>query len=97
MVFVVEGKPAAVMVHVTPGSGGNPATLIQQLPIPLSSIPNLAAVIPQLNLPAGFGSTGTLPSVTSILPGGKGGVVIPNPLPSGIASPHVKPTSGKAR
>ena len=69
--------------------GGNPATLIQQLPIPLSSIPNLAAVIPQLNLPAGL-STGSLPSITSVLPGGKGGVVIPNPLPSGIASPHAK-------
>jgi hypothetical protein len=70
--------------------GGNPATLIQQLPIPLSSIPNLAAVIPQLNLPAGLGSTGSLPTITSILPGGKGGVQIPNPLPSGIASPKVK-------
>ncbi len=68
--------------------GGNPGTLIQQLPIPLTSIPNLSDVIPQLNVAPGLGST--LNSVGSTLLGGKGGVTIPNPLPSGIASPNAK-------
>ena len=68
--------------------GGNPAALIQQLPIPLTSIPNLQAVIPQLNLP--LGTVGSLPNLGSVLSGGSGvsgGILIPNPLPSGIASP----------
>jgi hypothetical protein len=68
--------------------GGNPAALIQQLPIPLTAIPNLQAVIPQLNLP--LGTVGALPNLGSVLSGGtgsKGGIVIPNPLPSGVASP----------
>jgi Domain of unknown function (DUF5667) len=64
--------------------GGNPATLIQQLPIPLTAIPNLQAVIPQLNLPVG--TAGSLPNLGSVLSGAKGGIVIPNPLPSAIAS-----------
>ncbi len=68
--------------------GGNPATLIQQLPIPLTAIPDLQNVIPQLNLPAG--TAGALSSLGSILSGGTGGITIPNPLPSGIASPIVK-------
>jgi hypothetical protein len=64
--------------------GGNPAALIQQLPIPLTAIPNLQAVIPQLNLPVG--TAGSLPNLGSVLSGAKGGLTIPNPLPSGIAS-----------
>jgi hypothetical protein len=68
--------------------GGSPAALIQQLPIPLTAIPNLQAVIPQLNLP--LGTVGSLPNLGSVLSGGSGasgGILIPNPLPSGIASP----------
>jgi hypothetical protein len=64
--------------------GGNPASLIQQIPIPLTAIPNLQAVIPQLNLPAGLQSA--LNSVGSTVLPSKGGVTIPNPLPSGVAS-----------
>jgi hypothetical protein len=64
--------------------GGNPATLIQQLPIPLSAIPNLSAVIPQLNLPAGLGSTGSVPSIGSVLPSA-GGKLLPTPLASPLA------------
>ena len=72
--------------------GGNPATLIQQLPIPLTAIPNLQAVIPQLNLP--MGTAGSLPNLGSVLSGAKGGIVIPNPLPSAIASAGSKRAEG---
>ncbi|HEX4019358.1 MAG TPA: hypothetical protein VHX15_21675, partial [Frankiaceae bacterium] len=65
--------------------GGNPATLIQQLPIPLSAIPNLSSVLPQLNLPAGL-ATWTVPSITSLLPG-SGGRLLPTPLTSALESP----------
>jgi Domain of unknown function (DUF5667) len=68
--------------------GGNPATLIQQLPIPLSAIPNLSAVIPQLNLPVGLGSTGSVPPVGSIPPSAGGKLASP---PTGtLASPLAK-------
>ena len=64
--------------------GGNPAALIQQLPIPLSAIPNLSNVLPQLNLPAGLVSTGTVPSVGAITGGGK---LPTTPLTSALVSP----------
>lgn len=66
--------------------GGNPAKLIQELPIPLSAIPDLAAVIPQLNLPVGLGSTGSQPPIGSVLPSAAG-KLLPSPLTSALASP----------
>jgi hypothetical protein len=69
--------------------GGNPATLIQQLPIPLSAIPNLTNVLPQLNLPAGLASGGKVPSITSIVPSA-GAKLLPTPLTSALASPLAK-------
>ncbi len=63
--------------------GGNPATLIQQLPIPLSAIPNLTNVLPQLNLPAGLASGASVPSISSIT----GGTLPTVPLSSALTSP----------
>ncbi len=52
--------------------GGDPGALVQQLPIPLSSIKGLSTLLPQLILPSG--RTGTLGN----------GKVLPKPRPSGV-------------
>ncbi len=81
--------------------GGNPVDLLNKLPIPVTKIPGLQDVLPQLNLPhSGNGTTGSSGSSGSKLPlplptgshastSAAGGSKGPNPLASVVPSVQV--------